>query len=163
MKKIQEISAKEVSSPVERSLGVEVLYSDSAKVKAKLITPLMLHYKVSKPYMEMPKGVKIIFYDVNLNVTSTITSDYAIYQEGDKKVELDKNVVAVNEKGDVFKSEQLKWDQATRKVVSDKPVTITTKDGTVINGSSLVTNEKFSPWDIPQTTGTFHVNQNISQ
>lgn len=163
MKKVREISAKEVSSPVERTIGVEMIYSDSAKVKAKVTTPLLLNYKTTKPYSEMPKGVKIVFYDPNLNITSTITSEYAIYRQADKIIELDKNVVAVNEKGDVFRSEQLIWDQNTRKVTSNKAVTITGKEGNVINGASLVTNEKFDPWDIPQTTGTFHVNQNISK
>lgn len=164
LKKIKEISSREVTSPVQRTTGVEVIYSDSAKVKAKLNAPLMLEYKQAKdPYTEMPKGVHVIFYDAQLNVSSTVVSDYAIRHENAKVIELDKNVVATNAKGDTFKSDQLIWNETTRAVISEKPVTIITTDGSVINGASLVTNEKFDPWNITQTTGKFHVNQNIAQ
>lgn len=163
LKKIHEISAKETDKPIERTTGVKVTYSDSAHVKAIMETPLLIHYKTQSPYYEMTKGVKVTFLDSAANITSVITSEYATYQEGKKLIELDKNVVAKNVKGDTFKSEQLIWDQTTRKVTSQKPVTIITTDGSVINGSSLVTNEKFDPWEIPSTTGKFNVKQNISQ
>jgi hypothetical protein len=67
LKKIKEISAKSVSQPIDTTRGVEVIYSDSAIVKGKMITSLLIHYDVSKqvtkPYYTMPKGVKVIFYD----------------------------------------------------------------------------------------------------
>ncbi|QQL48810.1 LPS export ABC transporter periplasmic protein LptC [Mucilaginibacter ginkgonis] len=163
LKKIREISAKYNSSPVEKTTGVEVIYSDSAHVKAKVETPLMLSYKVKNPYYEMPKGVKITFYDQDLKLQSTVISDYAIRRENEKIIELDKNVVATNEKGDVFKSDQLIWNESDRKVTSNKPVTIITSNGSIIRGGSLKTNEKFDPWDINNTNGTFHVEQNFSQ
>lgn len=162
LKKIKEISDKYETTPVERTTGVNVLYSDSGHVKAMIETPLMIHHNTDKPYYEMTKGVKITFYDGNLNIISTIISDYAIQREQEKIIELDKNVVATNGKGDVFKSDQLIWNETNRKVTSQKPVTITTKDGSVINGASLVTNELFDPWDIAQTTGKFHVTQDIN-
>jgi len=163
LKKIHEISARETDKPIERTTGVKVTYSDSGHVKALMETPLLIHYKTAKPYYEMTKGVKVTFLDSALATTSTIISDYATYKEGDKLIELDKNVVATNAKGDVLKSDQLLWDQTTRKVTSTKPVTIITTDGSIINGSGLKTNEKFDPWEIPATTGKFNVKQNISQ
>ena len=162
LKKIKEISAKYETTPVERTTGVNVLYSDSGHVKAMIETPLMIHYNTSKPYYEMTKGVKITFYDGQLNITSTIISDYAIRREQEKIIEMDKNVVATNGKGDVFRSDQLIWNETDKKVTSQKPVTITTKDGSVINGTSLLTNEMFDPWDISQTTGKFHVTQDLN-
>src|ERR1700761_4475223 len=61
LKDLQKISASEANKPVERYTGVDVIYSDSAKVKAHMTSPLMLDYsKVAKPYTEMPKGVKVI-------------------------------------------------------------------------------------------------------
>lgn len=163
LKKIHEISAKETDKPVERTTGVTALVSDSGHVKFKMETPLLFHYSTQKPYYEMTKSVKFTFLDSNQVVTSTITADYCIYKETEKLIEMDKNVVATNAQGSVFKSDQLIYDQANRKVTSQKPVTITTKDGSIIHGASLVTNEKFDPWDIPNTNGTFNVKQNISQ
>ncbi|WP_158828722.1 LPS export ABC transporter periplasmic protein LptC [Mucilaginibacter lacusdianchii] len=167
LKQIREISDKEVTKPVQRTVGVEMIYSDSAKVKARMLTPLLLQYKptdsVQKSYDEMPKGVKIISFDKGLQPNSTITSEYAIRRESEHLVELRKNVVATNAKGDVFKSDELIWNNATQKVTSSKPVTITLTDGTVIYGDGLETNSKFDPWTIPNTTGKFNVNSNISQ
>ncbi|WP_074493736.1 LPS export ABC transporter periplasmic protein LptC [Mucilaginibacter polytrichastri] len=163
LKKIHEISSKETDVPAERTTGVTALFSDSAHVKFKMETPLLIHYTTKTPYYEMTKSVKITFLDSNQVVTSTVRSDYAIFKENEKLIEMDKNVVANNAQGSVFKSEQLIYDQATHKVTSQKPVTITTKDGSIIHGSSLVTNERFDPWDIPNTNGKFNVKQNISQ
>ncbi|MGZ3764638.1 MAG: hypothetical protein ACXVA2_08230, partial [Mucilaginibacter sp.] len=46
LKDLQKISANEVSKPIERYTGVDVIYSDSARVKAHMTSPLMLNYKV---------------------------------------------------------------------------------------------------------------------
>ena len=71
---------------VETTKGAEIIYSDSAKVKAKLKAPILLHFKAAKPYYEMPKGINVVFYDENLNPTSTVTSDYALRREHEKRL-----------------------------------------------------------------------------
>lgn len=58
---MEKISAKKLIVPVDKSTGVEIIYSDSAHVKAKLITPELLSFKTEKPYIEMRKGVTVIF------------------------------------------------------------------------------------------------------
>src|SRR5882757_5075082 len=70
---IKKIQSEEENKPISRSTGVDVIYSDSAKVKLHLLTPLMIDYDdAAKPYREMPKGIKIIFYEDNLSVKGTI-------------------------------------------------------------------------------------------
>lgn len=163
LKKIKAISEQQLKNPADSSKGVEVLFSDSAKLKLKLTAPLMLQYTtVPKPYMEMPKGVKAIFYDDSLRESTVITADYAWRRESEKLIVLRKNVVATNKKGDVFKSDELIWNEMNRKVTSSKPVTIITSNGSVINGSSLLTNDRFDPWEINATSGLFHVDQDLN-
>ncbi|WP_462264431.1 LPS export ABC transporter periplasmic protein LptC [Mucilaginibacter sp.] len=162
-KQLQRISAQEGSKSVSETKGVDILYSDSAHVKMHLETPLMLDYAVKKPYSLMPKGVKGTFYDEALHPTSNIVADSAISRDKGKHIELYKNVVATSQKGDVFKSDELIYDQATHRVYSSKPVVITTADGNVINGDGLITNEKFSPWTVSNTKAKLLVNQNLSQ
>lgn len=161
LKKVQEISAKEVNTPVERTTGVEVIYSDSAKVKAKMLTPLLLHFRITKPYYEMPKGVKVVSFDALLKETSTVTSEYAITSNNEKMITLRKNVVATNAKGDVFKSEELIWNQEKKIFYSNKAVSITMANGNIFNGTSFESNENFSPWTMIQSTGNFKVNGNF--
>ncbi len=164
LKQLKKISQQEGSKPVDRTTNVDVIFSDSAKVKAHMITPLMLQYnKIEKPYMVMPKGVKVTFYDEQLHVTSTIVADSAIHRDKEQVTEMYRNVVATNVKGDIFKSDELLFNQLTHKVISRKPVTITMAAGNVIHGDALETNEKFDPWTIPNTTGKFHVSPNMAQ
>ncbi len=164
LKDIQKISATEVNKPLEKYTGVDVVYSDSARVKAHMTAPLMINYKVKNPYTEMPKGVKVIFYDNNLVATSTITADYGVYRQSEKKIELYKNVVGINQKGDRFSSDELIWDQNTKQVHSSKLVHVKLADGSITDGSSFVSDENFEHWTLTQGTGIIHVkNQDISQ
>src|ERR1700730_9818433 len=76
---IEKIASKEEDKPISTSKNVDVTYSDSSKVKAVMLTPLMIELDDQvKPYQEMPKGVKITFYDDSLKEKGTITSEYAI-------------------------------------------------------------------------------------
>jgi LPS export ABC transporter protein LptC len=157
---IQKIASKEEDKPISRSIGVDVIYSDSAKVKAHMTTPLMIeHNDATKPYTEMPKGVKIIFYDENLHEKGSITSDYAIRHDKENIIEFRKNVIASNTQGETFKSEELIYDQTAKKLSSTKPVQIKMSNGNLMNGTGFNSNESLYPWHIDQATGTFPVSE----
>ena len=152
LKDVEEISARKTAIAVDKSIGVEIIYSDSALVRAKLITPELLSFKTEKPYIEMKKGVTVVFYDSNQQETSRIKSDYAIRRESENIVELKKNVVATNIKGETFKSDELIWDETKKRFYSNRLVTITSKDN-VLYGTSFWSNEDFSYYEIVQSTG----------
>lgn len=152
LRDVEQISAKKLSVPVDKSTGVTVIYSDSAQVKAKMITPEYLHYKTDKPYIEMTKGVTIIFYDTEQQESSTVKSDYAIRRENEKVVELRKNVVATNNQGQIFKSEELIWDETKGRFFSNRLVSITSK-GNILFGNNFWANQDFSYYEIVQATG----------
>jgi len=155
---IKNIASKEDEKPVSRSTGVDVIYSDSAKVKARLTTPLMIDYDdKDKPYREMPKGVKIIFYDDSLKEKGTIVADYAVQREKENIIEFRKNVIATNAQGEIFKSDELIDDQTSKKLYSGKPVQIIMTNGDVMYGTGFKSNESLYPWNIDHSTGIFHV------
>ncbi|SHN18123.1 LPS export ABC transporter periplasmic protein LptC [Mucilaginibacter sp. OK098] len=157
---IQKIASKEENKPISRSTGVDVIYSDSAKVKAHMTAPLMIEYAdTPKPYKEMPKGVKIIFYDADLKESGNIVSDYAVQRDKENIIEFRKNVVATNAQGQVFKSEELIYDMNTKKMYSTKAVEIVSPKGDVVDGIGFDSNETFYPWHIVEMTGAFHVNE----
>ncbi|HEX7366311.1 MAG TPA: LPS export ABC transporter periplasmic protein LptC [Pelobium sp.] len=154
LKKVKEIELKQ-KGEVEITKGAEIIYSDSAHVKAKLTTPILYNHKTSNPYYEMPKGIKVVFFDKDLKPTSTVVSDYAIRKENQRIVELKKNVVATNAEGKTFKSDELIWDENLKRFYSNKLVTINT-DGNLITGPGFWSNEDFSYYEIKQGTGTFN-------
>jgi LPS export ABC transporter protein LptC len=160
LKDLQKISASEVNKPVTSYTDVDVIYSDSAKVKAHMTAPLMLDYdKVEKPYTEMPKGVKVIFYNTALEETGTITANYAIYHKKEKIIVLRKNVVGTNIKGETFSSDELIWDQNTKQVTSNQVVHVRMADGTALDGTSFTSDEGLNHWKFGQANGVIHVNK----
>lgn len=163
LNKIKEISAKQVSQPIEITTGVEVIYSDSAIVKGKMITPLLIHHSVAKPFYVMPKGVKVIFYDNDQKESSNIVADSAVQHEKEQIIEFHKNVVATNAEGDTYRSEELIWDQVKKILYSNKPVQITTANGNVMNGANLMSDDKLNHPIMGQSTGTFPVTDKLTE
>ncbi|HTH83618.1 MAG TPA: LPS export ABC transporter periplasmic protein LptC [Mucilaginibacter sp.] len=161
LKQIKQISAKLVSQPIDTTRGVEVIYSDSAIVKGKMITPLLIHYDVSKsvakPYYSMPKGVKVIIYDKDAKEIGNIVSDSAAQHEKEHITEFFRNVVATNIKGETYKSDELIWDQDKKIFYSNKPVQITMAGGDIMNGTSFKSDDKFNNPHLTQSTGLFNV------
>lgn len=155
---IKKVSSDDANKPISRSIDVDVIYSDSALVKAHMTSPLSIDVTdEKKPYTEMPKGVKIIFYNDDLTVKGTITSDYAIrYADA---IVFRKNVVAVNAEGEKFKSEELIDSTNAKKYYSSKAVQITMTNGDVVEGTGFKSNDSLYPWHIEHTTGIFHVTQ----
>ncbi|MES2112094.1 MAG: LPS export ABC transporter periplasmic protein LptC [Bacteroidota bacterium] len=158
---IKKISSGEEDKPISRSTGVDVIWSDSAKVKFHLTAPLMIDYTDNspKPYKEFPKGVKLIFYNDSLKEAGNVVSDYAIQREKENLVEFRKNVVATNAAGQVFKSDELIYDMTARTFKSSKAVVITNKEGDVAEGFGFESNESMYPWQMGSTVGSFHVDE----
>lgn len=145
-------------SPVQSSKNIKIIYSDSAKVKVEMTAPVMNHYVVENPYLEMPKGLKANFYDESLNVKSRLTADYGIRYEKEQRMEARKNVVVVNEKGEQLNTEHLIWDEKKEKLLSDEFVKITRKDE-IIYGTGFEANEDFTKYKIFNIKGTISVNK----
>lgn len=146
---------------VETTIEAEMIYSDSAKVKAKLNAPLLLNNKTDSPYYEMPKGMQVVFFDDALKQSSKVTSDYAITKDNQKILELRKNVVAVNNKGETFKSEELIWDQNKRIFFSNLVVDISTNSAQ-ISGTKFWAKEDFSYYEIKQGAGPLTFKDNLT-
>ncbi|MBS1532611.1 MAG: LPS export ABC transporter periplasmic protein LptC [Bacteroidetes bacterium] len=158
LKDLQKISAAEVNKPVTSYTNVDVIYSDSAKVKAHMTAPLMMDYdSVKQPYTEMPKGVKVIFYGPDLNETGTITAKYAVYHKQEKNIVLRNNVVGTNVKGETFTSDELIWDQNSKQVTSNTLVHVRMADGTALDGSSFSSDEGLNHWKFGNAHGDINV------
>jgi len=150
------VSAEE--PPAITADGFEMLASDSAVIRFKLQTPQLIYHKDEKdPYYEFPKGVKIVKYDANMKVISSITSQYAKNFASDDRWEAKNNVIAVNFKGDTLKTEYLVWDTKNKKIYSDQFVKIIQKDK-VLTGIGFESNQDFSSYHIKNLKGNMYVN-----
>jgi LPS export ABC transporter protein LptC len=153
-------SSVENQLPLESGTNVEMLYSDSAIVRAKLTAPQMDRFMGKKNYMEMPKGMLVIFYDEEKKEQNRLTADYGIgYDNGSgmDRMEAKRHVVVINEKGDKLETEHLTWNAATKQIYTDVFVKITTKEE-VIWGEGLKANQDFSTYEILHPQGVVQVN-----
>ena len=161
LKNAAAISSKKVALTKDRSYGVEVIYSDSAVVKAKGFAPIYdkVTPTVGTKFNVMPEGVKIEFFDAFMRVTGTITSKYAINNETDKITIFRKNVVVVNDKM-TFRTEELTWDENKRMYFSPAG-TVIDKEGNVLTGTQFSTPQDFSTYKIVQGSGGGYVKGDI--
>ena len=157
--KVDAISAKIAEKPVETSKEVEMIYSDSAKVKARLTTPLLLQYKTEKPYDELPKGFKVEFFNVQTQeIQATLTAKYGIRKFGERQIEARDSVVVINKKGEKLTTERLVWDENKRIIFSDKFVKIVSADK-IVQGYGFEAPEDLSVYKFKKLSGEVALNQ----
>ncbi len=162
LRDVERLASIEAEEPVDISYGVTVIYSDSAKVQAKMIAPELRDYnREENPYFELPKGILIIFYDENQKETQRVTAEYAISRQKERITELKRNVVVTRSDGVVFKSEELIWNENTGRFYNTIPFTITRPNGDLTSGLSIDTDQDFTDVRIEQQTGHAQVSKGI--
>jgi LPS export ABC transporter protein LptC len=147
--------------PAESGKNVEIIYSDSAMLRARLVAKQLDRYIGNKSYMELPQGVKVVFYDENRKEETKMTADYGIgYDDGQgmNKMEAKRNVVVINEKGERLNTEHLIWNALTKKIYTDAFVKITTKEQTIW-GNGMTANQDFSEYEIRDVQGILQANE----
>jgi hypothetical protein len=163
LKKAGTISDKSIGFNANRTFDAGVIYSDSARVKAKGFAPILdkVTGKNGVSYQEMPKGVKIEFFNQYLKKDGTITSNYAIMKETEQLTIFKKHVVVVNANL-TFNTEELVWNQKTKSFSSPKGI-ITKADGTVINAINFTAPEDFSSVNFENAYGETYIQGDLQQ
>lgn len=149
--------------PVMYARDVKISESELGRLKYTLTAPLLNQYnEQGGTVLKFPEGFKVVFYD-SLNpseIRTEITADYGINNEGRRIMEASRNVVINNYlKDEKLNTEYLVWDQNSKKVSSDKMVTITTKDK-ILYGEGMVSDENFYNWTIKKPRGEMYINEN---
>ena len=161
--KIKELSAKESEKPEQRTEKVDVMYSDSAKVKMRLEAPVLIEYndtaKNATPYQVTPKGVKITFYNTDKTPAGVMVADSAIQYPTKKITKFYKNVVGTFSTGETLKTEELIWDQDKKIIYSKKYVIINFTDGGFKDGVNFMSDEKLTNFTFSESRGTFYTDE----
>lgn len=151
LKTVQNLTAKD-TIPVQRAVDAKIFYSEKAEVLVLLKSPLIERYITNDPYIEMTKGLEVLFFDSLQNVSSRLTAQYAIVYNLRRIMEARNNVVVVNKKNEQLNTEHLIWNQNTKKIYSPKFVKITSPER-VIYGDGFESDEQFDKWRIVNVKG----------
>lgn len=160
IRKVNLVSASDSILQVSTIKNIDLIRSVSGKVVLELTAPLLIIYEGDEAHSEFPKGMKIVFFDSLMNITSQLTAEYGISYEKRKIMEARKNVVVVNNrKHEQVNTEKLTWNQVTKKISSDKFVKITTPEK-IILGDGFESDETMDNYIIKNPKGNILVNEN---
>jgi LPS export ABC transporter protein LptC len=152
-----EAITKDQNIPVETARNLRIVYSTHGVIQMIMEAPSMQKFANEKPYMELPDGFLMIFYDSLMNENSRISANYAIQYEEDQLIDARNDVVVQNmENNQKLNTEQLIWDQKGEIIYTEKFVKITTEEE-VLYGDGFESDDRFSAWIIKNPTGTFYV------
>ncbi len=132
-----------------------MLYAEKDRIKTKLIAKRILEFKNGD--QEFPEGLYLEFYDANGNLTSTLKANHAYRFKKDNlwrgrgKVEV-KNL----EKKQELNTEELFWNPMSKKIYTDKFVTIRL-ESEVIYGTGLDALQDLSSYTIRKPEGDFEI------
>lgn len=149
---IEKINLLNTSSEYPNVIGedIEVLYSDSAKVKVHMYAKELKQYNnAEKPYSEFPQGIRIFFYDDSLEIESEIKANHAVYYSEDKLWHATGNVIVQNFKsGERLDSEELFWDEEKEQVYSNAYTRIVNENGTFHGQEGFRSNQSLTDYEL---------------
>ncbi|MFI3330772.1 MAG: LPS export ABC transporter periplasmic protein LptC [Rikenellaceae bacterium] len=143
----------------QQSDTLTIIQSENGMKSYRFYAPLLERYELAQePYMEFRRGIKIeTFEDTTQNIETTFVADYAIFYENQKLWEAKGNVVSVNAKGQILETEQLFWNQKTKRIYSNVYSTITQKDD-VIMGEGFESDESMEDFIFRKPQGRVSLN-----
>lgn len=116
--------------------NLEMIYSDSAKIKYRVLTPEYLKInKEKEKYEEFPQGIYVISYDKDGEMAGSIRSKYAKKLEEEMLWEARNEVIVINAEGKKLETELLYWDMKKEQIYSDRYVRLTS-GGQIIEGNN---------------------------
>ncbi|WOD44397.1 LPS export ABC transporter periplasmic protein LptC [Hwangdonia lutea] len=156
-KAVQKMGISE-NEPIGIAENINLVHTDSGKVKAILLSPKMLNYQNRDfPFFEFPNGITLDLLDDDNN-KNVVVADYAINYSETKLIDLQGNVKITTSTNDTLYAEQLFYDQEKEWLFTNKPVTfITGLD--VINGNGFDSNKNFTNAVVLEVTGTITLDE----
>jgi LPS export ABC transporter protein LptC len=138
-------------------LNMNMLYSDSAKVRIQVKAPQQ--FEMQNGDRLFPKGVKIDFFDAEGQKTSELSGKKGRFKLETNVYTVTDSVVVRNfQKNEVMTTEELNWKQREEKIFTDKSVNIQTPDE-LLKGQGLDAKQDFSWYRIRKLTGIFQVDK----
>lgn len=143
--------------PTMNTVNVNTWVTDSGYMRYHITTPLWLAYESARePHWDFPDTIYLRRYNNSLKLDATFRCDSARYLSTRKLWRFDGNVRMINERGDIFLTQQLFWDQTVHKIYSDSFIHIETPER-VLEGYGFESDENIRTYTIHRPSGIFPV------
>jgi LPS export ABC transporter protein LptC len=147
--------------PDVKGQDIEVIYSDSAKVKVQMFAKELNQFnRAEKPYSEFPQGMKVYFFDDSMEIESEIHANYAIYYNDEKLWHAKGNVIAENHRtGERLDTEELFWDEEKEEIYSDSYTRIVNENGTFYGQNGFRSNQSLTEYTLIGSKGVVNIQE----
>ena len=149
------VKKEEYKGPISEVYGINMTYSDSAKLVVRMTTDVQL--TMASEDKIFPKEIRVLFFDKFGNYTTKLRGDSARFIRAKNlyrvmgRVQIDNQV-----KHEVLETPELFWSPDTKKIYTDKQVDIKTPDQ-VLHGMGMDSNQDFTDYTIRKVTGVVSV------
>lgn len=134
----------ELDPQKEYAVNIEMLYSDSAKIKAQINAGLMVKYNNQREsYEEFLNGVKVAFFDQEEQISSVLTGKYAIRYSGEDLIYIRDSVVWESKREEKLETSELIWDDR-KQLVYTKKFCVIKRPGELILSQGFEANQDFT-------------------
>jgi LPS export ABC transporter protein LptC len=145
---------------VEEARNIEVVYTDSSYTVFILKAPLSRRvYQRHAVTEEFPEGIEVTFYDKSRQPRSWLTSEYALRDQANRTITVQKHVVLRNDNGERLDGPELIWDEKTKEIYTDRFVRITRADGSVVYSYGFKSNEGFTRYELNAVSGDMNIEE----
>jgi LPS export ABC transporter protein LptC len=144
--------------PLEEMENIDLVYTEKDHLKVKMNAKKV--FKFQNGDQEFPEGLYLEFYDDFGKISSTLQANHAFFFKEENKWRGRGNVIVKNiTKSQQLNTEELFWKQDTKKIFTDKFVTIRDKED-VIYGTGLDADQDLANYTIAKPEGEFDVKDN---
>ena len=133
---------------------INLIYTDSGKVRVNLKSPVMLDYgNLYFPFRKFPNGVVVDFFE-NDTTKNRVEADSAIIYNKTNLVELRNNVKITTTDSTILETDKLFWDRSIEWLYTESSYTLRLSNGTVNDGVGFDANQNFTNFNSRNNVGT---------
>lgn len=139
-------------SPDQVVNNIHTIYSDTGVVRCEIIATRMETFSSPEKKTIFKNGFTVNFYKSKDSIESTLQADYAETIEGSNSFFARNKVIFTNfEKKQTLKTEELYWDQQTKRIKTEKAFEII-GENSYVSGYGMDANETFSDYNTHRVT-----------
>ncbi len=135
--------------PSHESWNSKVIFSKEGKLKAILYADHLKKYEIQQ--ITLIENLKVDFYDNNQKKVTTLTAKFGKVDDQTLNMFAKDSVIAINDAGTILKTSELMWINKDQKILSDKFVSIKSKDE-IIEGYGFESDQNLSNYIIYKIT-----------
>ena len=152
IKDVQRINSVAFSPSVQAE-DINLKYTDSGKVKAIMLSPLMLDFSnLEYAFNEFPDGINITLLDKGGQETYVV-ADYAINYAKTDIIDLQGHVKITTTDGKELTTDQLYYDQKNEWFYTEKNFKFTDGEGGYLEGPGLDFSKDFKIFNMQRNNG----------